>query len=75
MNLNYIEVVSKISDIGKYVGQMLKFLINQGGMKESTTTLVGHSMGAHVVGIAGNYIRKNIDKQVKFVFGKFMIMF
>lgn len=50
--------------IGVHVGKMLSFL-EDNGMNEGTTTLVGHSLGAHIMGIAG----KNAKKRVKYLIG------
>ena len=45
---------------------MIDFLVSK-GMNPKTTTLIGHSLGAHVMGISGY----NTAKKVKFIYGKF----
>ena len=43
---------------------MIDFLVSQ-GMNPKTTTLVGHSLGAHVAGIAGH----NTKEKMNFLYG------
>lgn len=43
-----------VLQVGKYVAKLVDFLEKQ-GMNLNTTTLVGHSLGAHVAGLAGHY--------------------
>ncbi|XP_051154434.1 inactive pancreatic lipase-related protein 1-like [Leptopilina boulardi] len=48
----YIYASYQVKKIGMYVAAMIDFLQTQ-GLDTSTTTLVGHSLGAHVMGLAG----------------------
>ncbi|XP_051160873.1 phospholipase A1-like [Leptopilina boulardi] len=50
--------------VGEYVGAMITFLENM-GMNPNTTTLVGHSLGAHVMGIASS----SAAHKVKYIYG------
>lgn len=51
---------------------MINFLTSQSVLQLETTTLVGHSLGAHVMGIAG---RKVTGGKVNQIFGNFLINF
>ncbi|XP_051160870.1 pancreatic triacylglycerol lipase-like [Leptopilina boulardi] len=53
-----------VPPIGMHVGEMISFL-EDNGMNASTTALIGHSLGAHVMGIAG----KTAKKRVKYLVG------
>lgn len=50
--LSYPAVVKKLGDVADFVKSMIVFLENY-GMDLQSTTVVGHSLGAHVAGIAG----------------------
>uniref|UniRef100_A0A182QPV8 Lipase domain-containing protein n=1 Tax=Anopheles farauti TaxID=69004 RepID=A0A182QPV8_9DIPT len=41
--------------VGRYLGKFVQFLLSK-GFSISQVTLVGHSMGAHISGIAGAYL-------------------
>ncbi|XP_020710166.2 pancreatic triacylglycerol lipase-like [Athalia rosae] len=43
---------SKVQTVGEYVGEMIDFLVDQ-GMDIKDLIILGHSLGAHVSGIAG----------------------
>lgn len=64
----YIYASFQVKKVALYVASMLNFLQTM-GMDPSTTTLIGHSLGAHVMGLAGhhsiniiNYIVGNNNK-------------
>ena len=46
---------------------MIDFLVEQ-GIDPNTTTLVGHSLGAHIMGLAGYYAKEKVN----FVYGKYV---
>lgn len=54
----YPSVVKKLNGVASYVASMIRFLEGY-GMNLRTTTIIGHSLGAHVAGIASyNQINK-----------------
>ncbi|KAJ8674094.1 hypothetical protein QAD02_005356 [Eretmocerus hayati] len=57
--LSYNRAVSHVKEVGIYVARMIDFLESQ-GMSTDSTTLIGHSLGAHVMGIAGHYAKSRI---------------
>jgi pimeloyl-ACP methyl ester carboxylesterase len=56
----YWRVASYVNDVGKYVAKLIDYLINH-GMDLKTTSLVGHSLGAHVMGIASYQARDKVN--------------
>ncbi|XP_043271929.1 uncharacterized protein [Venturia canescens] len=54
MKLRY-NSVTRVSVIGQRIARMINFLKKEAKLKLELTTLVGHSMGAHVMGVAGRY--------------------
>ncbi|XP_062544597.1 phospholipase A1 VesT1.02-like [Armigeres subalbatus] len=50
--------------VGRYLAKFVKFLLKQ-GLTMDQVTLVGHSMGAHIVGIAG----QSLDGTVPMIIG------
>lgn len=64
--LNYFDAVEKVKPTALYLVEMIRFL-EEHGMNTSTTTLIGHSLGAHVIGIVGY----NSKSRINHVVGKF----
>lgn len=56
----YDDVVEVVTEVGVFVSEMVDFLV-ENGMNPNTTTLIGHSLGAHVVGIAGFHSKSKIN--------------
>lgn len=64
----YIWASNRVVMVGQFVSTMIDFLEEQGA-DLSKTTLIGHSLGAHVVGLAA----RNAQSKVNFVVGKFLM--
>lgn len=58
-NLLYILAQSYVRQVGLEVSLMINFLA-ENGMSTENTTLIGHSLGAHVMGIAGYNSKEKI---------------
>ena len=56
----YWDVVRIVENVGDEVGSMLKFLKAE-GLNLDKTLLVGHSLGAHVMGFAGKKMNGNVN--------------
>lgn len=56
-NVNYILASYNVAMVGQLLTQFLNFLIEM-GVSMDDVHLIGHSLGAHVVGIAGAYVKK-----------------
>ncbi|XP_026319732.1 pancreatic lipase-related protein 2-like isoform X2 [Hyposmocoma kahamanoa] len=56
-NVNYILASYNVAMVGRLLTQFLNFLIEM-GVSMDDVHLIGHSLGAHVVGIAGAYVKK-----------------
>lgn len=56
-NVNYIVASYNVAQVGRLLTEFLNFLIGE-GISMNDVHLIGHSLGAHVVGIAGAYVRK-----------------
>lgn len=51
----YIWASRRVVPIALEIARMIDFLVDYGQLDPDTTTLVGHSLGAHVIGLAGYY--------------------
>lgn len=67
MSLPYSDATYKVKEIARTVRKMLKWLYSN-GLKKDDVTLIGHSMGAHIMGIASYKLKSN---KVKHIVGKF----
>ncbi|XP_011878188.1 PREDICTED: pancreatic triacylglycerol lipase-like [Vollenhovia emeryi] len=56
----YIWASRRVMLVGRFVATMINFLVKH-GMDSSQTVLVGHSLGAHVVGIAARSANSDIS--------------
>ena len=56
-NVNYVLASYNVASVGRLLTEFLNFLIEE-GVSMDDVHLIGHSLGAHVVGIAGAYIKK-----------------
>lgn len=64
----YIWANRHVKAVGEFASTMIDFL-HERGMDLSQTALIGHSLGAHVVGLAG----RNAKGDVQAVVGKFFL--
>lgn len=55
-NVNYILASYNVAMVGRLLTDFINFLIKE-GVSADDLHLIGHSLGAHVVGIAGAYVR------------------
>ncbi|GAB1868327.1 phospholipase A1 [Camponotus japonicus] len=60
----YIWASKRVSMVGQFISTMIDFLEEQ-GMDLSKTILIGHSLGAHVAGLAA----RNAQSEISFVVG------
>ncbi|XP_047527462.1 pancreatic triacylglycerol lipase-like isoform X1 [Vanessa atalanta] len=56
-NVNYIWASYNVAMVGRLLTEFLNFLIGE-GVSMDDVHLIGHSLGAHVVGIAGAYVKQ-----------------
>lgn len=56
----YPAVVDKLNDVAGYITSMINFLEGY-GMNLDTTTIIGHSLGAHLAGIASYKLNKKVN--------------
>ncbi|GAB0095683.1 phospholipase A1-like [Sergentomyia squamirostris] len=54
----YAHAASRIDSVGKTVADFLIFLRKETGIRLSDVTVIGHSMGAHIAGVAGRNVAK-----------------
>ncbi|XP_014614491.1 PREDICTED: endothelial lipase-like [Polistes canadensis] len=59
----YVWASNRVKMVGQYVATMLDFLEKE-GLNLSTTTLIGHSLGAHVVGLAAYYAKNTVNSVI-----------
>ncbi|XP_046751143.1 pancreatic triacylglycerol lipase-like [Diprion similis] len=60
---DYLYARRKVTTVGKYVGQMINFLVENGASMEDTI-VVGHSLGAHIAGIAARSAKNDVGAVV-----------
>ncbi|CAD7080186.1 unnamed protein product [Hermetia illucens] len=65
-DLNYILSSYRTEPAGKKLANFIKFLVKNAGLDTNNTYLIGHSLGAHVVGIAGKQLQ---EKKINTIFG------
>jgi predicted alpha/beta hydrolase len=56
----YVWASMHVVNVGKHVAKMIDFLEEQ-GIDLGTTSLSGHSLGAHVMGLAGYYAKNKVN--------------
>lgn len=57
----YFDAVNNTVPVGTYIGQFLEFL-EENFINLSTVHLIGHSLGAHIAGIAGAYVGGRVKR-------------
>ena len=57
VTINYISARNDVNDVGAVLGEFIDFLAQQPGHDLEKFLVMGHSLGAHVVGIAGKLVR------------------
>lgn len=58
----YALAASKTDEVGNYLGAVIQNLIDQGIYTVDNVTLIGHSMGAHIVGYAGAFLKGQVPR-------------
>lgn len=58
--INYISARNRVDSVGPFVARFIDFLAEFGGMDLESVILIGHSLGAHIVGIAGKHVRTGL---------------
>lgn len=58
---NYISAKGATVDVGKIVGAFINSIQTRYGVDGSKFVLIGHSLGAHVVGCAGKVVNKEVE--------------
>jgi hypothetical protein len=53
---NYIAAVENTRVVGAHIGELIEFLVAQTGARLAEFHLIGHSLGAHTAGFAGQSI-------------------
>ncbi|XP_076645357.1 uncharacterized protein LOC143354867 [Halictus rubicundus] len=59
----YLWASSRVPMVGRFVATFVNFLQSQ-GLDLSTLTIVGHSLGAHVAGLAARFTEGNVEHVV-----------
>lgn len=58
---NYISVFYNVPRVGKFVGEFISDLSSNYNYSLSNVKVVGHSLGAHVAGVAGKHTNGSLD--------------
>lgn len=54
---NYFRSASYARDVGRYTRDLIQYLIEELGVSLDNIHIIGHSLGAHVAGFAGSYVK------------------
>ncbi|XP_046396808.1 phospholipase A1-like [Ischnura elegans] len=63
-NWLYFIVRMQLSQVAQFVANFATFLMREGGVDPSKMHLIGHSLGAHVVGITGKHFYSMVGRKV-----------
>lgn len=63
MSINYIDVTYDVKRVGERVKQFISWLYAN-GLRAVDLTLIGHSLGAHVMGMAGYMLTPKVNNIV-----------
>lgn len=55
--LNYMKAVQNIRVVGREVALLINSLTEENGFNLSDVHIIGHSLGAHVAGYAGEFLQ------------------
>lgn len=55
---------TRVTEVAKVVGNFINFLHEHDGLKYETLTLIGFSLGAHIVGLAGRLVNGEVNKVI-----------
>ncbi len=67
--LCYLEKASSTQIVGRVVGKFIEKLIKSHNADPKKFILIGHSLGAHIMGFAGKYIIETLEKAVGIITG------
>lgn len=59
---NYYTAARGVPDVGRGLGQFIDFLIRTGGGNLNNVHLIGFSLGGHLVGNAGRFLRGRVAR-------------
>ncbi|XP_017493234.1 PREDICTED: LOW QUALITY PROTEIN: pancreatic triacylglycerol lipase-like, partial [Rhagoletis zephyria] len=62
--INYAAAVLRVPGVGKQVAGLIDFLYKEGGLSFDTLQVIGHSLGAHISGIAGKNVKYGRINQI-----------
>lgn len=63
-NSLYVSASANVKNVAARVSEFIEFMSQNAGLDVSTTTLIGHSLGAHIVGVAAQRASETIDAVV-----------
>lgn len=63
-SLMYWKVVRSVPLVAEHVTKLLDFLESKANMNPATTKLIGHSLGAHIVGLAARSAKSKIAETI-----------
>lgn len=59
---DYSTAVEALNSVGKYIAGFVKLLVENHGLKLSSVKIVGHSLGAHVAGVVGKELNRDVGE-------------
>jgi len=65
----YPEMSSSTQVVGKVIGRFIEMLINSKNADPKKFILIGHSLGAHIMGFAGQYVNKTLRRPIGMISG------
>ncbi|XP_049303075.1 phospholipase A1 2 isoform X1 [Bactrocera dorsalis] len=61
-NIYYLEPARYTVQVGKAVAKLIDLLVEDKGAESKDIHLIGHSLGAHIMGYAGSYTRHRVGR-------------
>lgn len=65
----YLEKASSTQVVGLVIGKLIEELIKSRNADPKKFILIGHSLGAHIMGFAGRYINDTLNTKVGIIMG------
>lgn len=61
---NYLTAKYYVPDVSRLIGKCITFMVENVGLDVSKLGLVGHSLGAHVAGVAGKALNGTVNRLI-----------
>ncbi|XP_076678593.1 phospholipase A1-like isoform X2 [Andrena cerasifolii] len=67
--VSYESAVRNVPTVGEYLAKFIVKLVREYGAVVPRLKVIGHSLGAHVAGFAGKYVKKILGNKIEMIIG------